>query len=121
MPDRGRGAAGGHHQLQLSGTGVQRSWSSSTFTAPVRLRPRDREDGTLPLGEREAVRDDRCQVEAVAHEVEVVLERVLAYATDVLDAERVRADDVELLEVQGRPLEALRCLDAADDERASRL
>jgi len=48
-----------------------------------------------------------------------VLEGVLGDAGDLLDAEAVRADDTELLEVHGRPLEAPRRLDAAHHERAS--
>ena len=53
-------------------------------------------------------------------EVEVVLERVLAHSADLFDAERVRPDHPQLLEVQRRPLEALRRLDSADDQRAAR-
>src|SRR5260370_42187693 len=82
---------------------------------------RDRHHGPLPVGEREPMGDHRGEVEAVPSEVEVVLERVLADTIDVFDAEGVRADDVQLLEVQGGPLEALGWLDTADDEGAAGL
>src|SRR5258708_38317296 len=71
-----------------------------------------RQHGLVPALEREAVRDDRCQVEAVGDEVEVVLHGVLGNAVHLLDAEPVRADDAQLLDVEGGPLEALRRLDA---------
>ena len=43
-----------------------------------------------------------------------------ARALELLDAEGVRADDRDLLEVERRPLEAPRHLDAGDDDRAAR-
>src|SRR5215467_6332077 len=71
-----------------------------------------RQHGLAPTLEREAVRDHRRQVEAACDEVEVMLHGVLRDACYLLDAEPVRADDAQLLEVQRRPLEALRRLDA---------
>src|SRR5271167_3103305 len=67
----------------------------------------DREDGLIPAFEREPVRDHRREVEAAGDEVEVVLHGVLGHAVDFLDAEAVRADHPEFLEIQRRPLEAL--------------
>src|SRR5260370_18411386 len=78
-----------------------------------------RQHRLVPALERESVRDDRRQVEAAGHEVEVVLHGVLGDAVHLLDAEPVRPDDAQLLEVKGGPLEALRRLDAGDDERAA--
>src|SRR5205085_10227555 len=59
-----------------------------------------REERLAILVEREAMREDRRDVDAAAlHEVHVELHRVGALALELLDAERVRADDGDLLEI----------------------
>src|SRR5215471_10761902 len=78
-------------------------------------------EGLPVLVERVAVGHDRCHVDApLAHEVEVDLHRVPAFALELLDSESIRSDDGDLLEVQRRPLEAAWHLDAGDDERTAR-
>jgi hypothetical protein len=62
------------------------------------------------------VGDEGREVEAASHEVEVVLERMLADPTPVLDAKGVGADDVQLLEIQGCPLEPSGRLDTGDHD-----
>src|SRR5262245_22006080 len=62
--------------------------------------------------ESEAVGEDLRDVDAAAlHEVEVDLHRVGAPSLELLDAEGVRADDGDLLEVERCPFEPLRRLD----------
>src|ERR1700757_3175112 len=78
-----------------------------------------RQHRLVPAVEREPVRDDRRQVEAVADEVEVVRHGVLGRSAHLFDAEAVRADNAQLLEVQRGPLEAPGRLHAGDDERAA--
>ena len=65
------------------------------------------------------MRDDRGQIQAVRHEVEVVLHGMFGDAAHLFDAEAVRADDVQFLEVKGCPLEALGRLDTGDDQSAA--
>src|SRR5262249_29653827 len=69
-------------------------------------------DGLFPAIKREAMRDHRRQVEPGGDEVEIVLHRVLGHSADFLDAESVRPDDVQFLEIQRRPFKSLRRLDA---------
>src|SRR5262249_60357523 len=49
-----------------------------------------------------------------------MLHRVLADAAKLLDAERIGADDAQLLEIDRRPLEAFRCFDADDRQNPAR-
>src|SRR5262245_9530386 len=78
------------------------------------------EEGLAVLVERVAVGHDRRHVDApLAHEVEVDIHRVPAFTLELLDPEGIRSDDRDLLEVQRRPLEPARHLDAGDDERAA--
>src|SRR6266568_3952876 len=74
--------------------------------------------GVVPAFQREPVRDDRRQVETSGDEVEVVLHGVLGDAGDLLHAEPVRADDVQLLEIQRGPLDPLRRFHPRDDQGA---
>ena len=83
---------------------------------PVVARFATASTASCQRGEWEAVGDERCEVETAAHEVEVVLEGVLANPADVLDAEGVGTDDVQLLEIQRGPLEPSGRLDAGDHD-----
>src|SRR5439155_25812636 len=70
--------------------------------------------------EREAVRDDGRHVDPAArHQLEVDLHRVPPPALELLDAEGIGADDLDLLEVEWGPLEALRALAARHDDRGA--
>src|SRR2546423_300143 len=77
------------------------------------------QDGLLPLRQREAVGDHVGEVEAGRDEVEVVLDGMLADAVDLFDAEGVGTDNPQLLEIDGRPLEAAGRLDAAHNQGAA--
>src|SRR5262245_52516943 len=58
-------------------------------------------EGGAPVVERERVREHRSEIDAAsADEIEVVRDAVLAHTVDGLDAERVRADPGDLLEIQ---------------------
>src|SRR5262245_48237518 len=75
------------------------------------------EEGVPVALEREAVGQYGGHVDApLPDEVEIYLHRVPALTLEVLDAEGVRPDDGDLLEVQWRPLETARHLDAGDHE-----
>src|SRR5215470_6751009 len=76
-------------------------------------------NGLGPAFEREAVRYHGRQIEAIRYEVKIVLHGVLGDAADLLDTEAVRPDNVQFLEIERRPLEALGRLDAGDDESAT--
>src|SRR4029453_5871209 len=79
------------------------------------------EERVLPALERVAMRDDGGDVDPPpSHQIEIDLHGVTPFALELLDAERVRPDDRDLLEVERRPLEAARHLDAGDDDRAPR-
>src|SRR5439155_4800558 len=70
--------------------------------------------------EREAVRDDGRHVDPAArHQVEVDLHRMPPPALELLDAEGIGTDDLDLLEVERRPLEALRAFDTGHDDRSA--
>src|SRR5205823_15119692 len=51
--------------------------------------------------------------------LEVYLHRMPPPALELLDAEGIGADDLDLLEVEWGPLEALRALDARHDDRGA--
>ncbi len=73
--------------------------------APVVALVDERAEGVAPLVEPEGVGQHPVRsMRPLADEVEVVLDGVLADALDLLDAERVRADQAQLLEVPRRPL-----------------
>src|SRR6266566_5224883 len=74
------------------------------------------QDGLLPALERKTVGDHRGEVESGGDEVEIVLHRVLGDPADFLDSEPVRADDMQLLEIQRCPPEPPRPLDAGDHD-----
>src|SRR5207249_2108494 len=75
-----------------------------------------------PALERERVGQHAAEVDAAAtDQIEVVLDAVLAEALDLLDAEGVGADPVDLLEVQRAPLPPAGSVHAALHERAPRL
>jgi hypothetical protein len=65
------------------------------------------------------VGDDRRQVEPGGDKIEVVLHGVLGHPADLLDAEPVRTDHMQFLEVQRCPLEAPGRLDPGDHQRAA--
>src|SRR6185437_3257010 len=79
----------------------------------------DHQHRVLPAVERKAVGNDRRYVQPIGDEVEIVLHSVLADAVDLLDAEAVRPDDRQFLEVQRSPFETLWFLDPGDDHRAA--
>src|SRR5207253_4629329 len=73
-------------------------------------------EGLLVGVERVAVRDDRRHVDPMrAEQIEVVAHGVLPLPVPLLDAEGVRADEIDLLEVVGRPFEARGRVDAGED------
>src|SRR6185436_3825850 len=79
-----------------------------------------REQRILPACQREAMGEDRRAVEAAAlDQIEVDLHGVPAPSLELLDAEGVRADQLDLLEVQRRPFEAPGHLDAGHHDGAT--
>src|SRR5207247_1793081 len=79
------------------------------------------EERGAPLLQRKSVGEEGRHVDPSArYQREVDLHRMAAPPLELLHAEGVRADDRDLLEVEGCPLEAAWHLDPGDDDRAPR-
>src|SRR5262245_3549449 len=79
-------------------------------------------EGVLPRGEAERVGQHAGEVDAsVDHQIDVVLDAMLAHALDLLDAKGVRADPADLLEVERAPLPPTGRGHTALHQRAPRL
>ncbi len=96
-------------------------WSIATLIAPLSSWVAERGEGVAPLVEAERVGEHRREVHAVlAHHVEVVRDAVLTNTVDLLEAERVRAGEGDLLEVHRGVLPPGRSVHAELHERAAR-
>src|SRR6266480_3843319 len=108
----------------------QRTTSLDTVTAKVErhldraglvLRGQ-RSERVTPVVERERVGQHAAEIDsAVRDELQVVIDPVPANAFDLLEAERVRPDHRDLLEVQRRVLPVGRSVHTGLDERSARL
>ena len=94
----------------------------ATLMAPLRSWSAMAAKASCQSLRREGVGEHPGEVDAaVLHEVEVVLDAVLADALDLLDAEGVGADPADLLEVERAPLPPAGRVHAALHERAAGL